>query len=158
MASNSPRLNIPALGGIYATLSPYAELLLRGGLGAILIVHALQKFLSWFGGSGMGVLIGLLQKFGYPAPVELGYFLAITELSCGVLLLIGFLTRPAAFVFAIFMLFGMHYTAMTGGHPFVWFKGGSELSIVFFLIAAYFVIHGAGPLSVDRKIGREFWI
>jgi uncharacterized membrane protein YphA (DoxX/SURF4 family) len=64
MASNSPRLNIPALGGIYATLSPYAELLLRGGLGAILIVHALQKFLSWFGGSGMGILIGLLQKFG----------------------------------------------------------------------------------------------
>ena len=46
MASNSPRLNIPAFGGIYATLSPYAELLLRGGLGAILIVHALQKFLS----------------------------------------------------------------------------------------------------------------
>jgi putative oxidoreductase len=155
MASKS-RLYIPAFGEIYESLSPYAELLLRGGLGAILIVHALQKFLSWFGGSGMGVLIGLLQKFGYPMPVELGYFLAITELTCGVLFLIGFLTRPAAFVFAIFMVFGMHYTAMTGGHPFVWFKGGSELSIVFFLIAAYFVIHGAGPMSVDRKARREF--
>jgi hypothetical protein len=82
MAVNSNRLYIPALGGIYETLSSYAELLLRGGLGVILIVHALQKFLSWFGGSGMGVLIGLLRKFGYPAPVELGYFLAITELSC----------------------------------------------------------------------------
>ena len=155
MPSN-PRLYIPAFDGIYKSLSPYAELLLRGGLGVILIVHAFQKFLSWFGGSGMGVLIGLLRKFGYPMPVELGYFLAITELSCGILLLIGFLTCPAAFVFAIFMVFGMHYTAMTGGHPFVWFKGGSELSIVFFLISAYFVINGAGPLSVDRKASREF--
>ncbi len=153
---NNSRLYIPALGGTYKSLSDYAELLLRGGLGVILIVHALQKFLSWFGGSGMEVLIGLLRKFGYPAPVELGYFLAITELSCGILFLIGFLTRPAAFVFAVFMAFGMHYTATTGGHPFVWFKGGSELSIVFFLISVYFVIHGAGALSVDRKIGREF--
>ena len=47
------------------------------------------------------------------------------------------------------------YTAMTGGHPFVWFRGGSELSIVFFLICAYFVIHGAGPLSVDHNRGQE---
>jgi putative oxidoreductase len=147
---------IPALGGIYGQLAPYAEFLLRGGLGVILIVHAFQKFLSWFGGSGMTVFIGLLQKFGYPMPVELGYFLAITELTCGVCLLFGFLTRPAALVFAIFMLFGMHYTANTGAHPFVWFKGGSELSIVFFLISAYFVVHGAGPISLDRKVGREF--
>ena len=150
------QLYIPGLGGIYEQLAPYAELFLRGGLGVILIVHSLQKFLSWFGGSGMGVLIGLLQKFGYPMPVELGYFLAIAELTCGVLFLLGFLTRPAALVFAIFMLFGMHYTSNTGAHPFVWFKGGSELSIVFFLISAYFVVHGAGPLSLDRKAGREF--
>jgi putative oxidoreductase len=155
MPDNS-RLYIPALGGVYQSLSSYAELLLRGGLGVILIIHALQKFLSWFGGSGMGVLIGLLQKFGYPMPTELGYFLAILELSCGFLLLIGFLVRPAALLFAIFMLFGMHYTAKTGAHPFVWFKGGSELSIVFFLMAAYLTIRGAGPISFDRRIGREF--
>lgn len=155
MATKS-RLYFPALGDTYESLAPYAELLLRGGLGAILIMHALQKFLSWFGGSGMGVLIGLLQKFGYPMPAALGYFLAVTELACGVLLLIGFLTRPAALVFAIFMAFGMHYTATTGGHWFVWFKGGSELSIVFFIISAYFAVHGAGPISVDRKAAREF--
>lgn len=150
------KLYMPALASVYEPLAPFAEFLLRGGLGVILLMHALQKFLSWFGGSGMTVLIGLLQKFGYPAPVELGYFLAITELVCGVLLLVGFLTRPAALAFAIFMLFGMHYTSTTGGHWFVWFKGGSELSIVFFLLSAYFVIHGAGPISFDRKIGKEF--
>ena len=154
--ANSKNLYVPSLGGIYYSLAPYAELLLRGGLGVILLMHASQKFLSWFGGSGMTVLIGLLQKFGYPMPTELGYFLAITELVCGVLLLIGLFTRPAAFVFAIFMLFGMHYTMKTGGHWFVWFKGGSELSIAFFLISAYFTIVGAGPISLDRKIGMEF--
>jgi putative oxidoreductase len=154
--SDASRLHIPAFSGLYHALAPWAEFLLRGGLGIILIVHGLQKFMGWFGGSGMGGFIGLLQKFGYPEPVALGYFLATVEFSCGVLLLIGFLTRPAALVFAIFMAFGTHYTVMTGAHPFVWFKGGSELSIVFFLICAYFVIHGAGPMSVDRKLGREF--
>ena len=43
MASKS-RLYFPALGKIYEPLSPYAELLLRAGLGAILVVHGLQKF------------------------------------------------------------------------------------------------------------------
>lgn len=148
-------LYVPALGGTYKRLAPYAELLLRSGLGIILIIHAFQKFLSWFGGSGMTVLIGLLDKFGYPAPTALGYFLATTEFTCGVLLLLGFLTRAAAFVFAVFMIFAIHYTATTGAHPFVWLKGGSEFAIVLFLIAAYFVIHGAGPISLDRKVGRE---
>jgi putative oxidoreductase len=155
MASKS-RLYIPALGDTYDSLAPYAELLLRGGLGVILIMHALQKFMSLFGGSGMTVLAGLLQKFGYPMPVELAYFLATTELVCGILLLLGLFTRPAALVFAIFMAFGMHYTAKTGGHWFVWFKGGSELSIVFFIVSGYFVIHGAGPISLDRNRDREF--
>ena len=75
MAKNS-RLYIPALGGIYDSLSDHAEWLLRGGLGIILFVHGLQKFFGMFGGSGMGVLIGLLEKFGYTAPAALGYYVA----------------------------------------------------------------------------------
>jgi len=39
MASKS-RLYIPAFGGLYESLSPYAELLLRAGLGAILVCRS----------------------------------------------------------------------------------------------------------------------
>ena len=155
MAKNS-RLYIPALGGIYDSLSDHAEWLLRGGLGIILFVHGLQKFFGMFGGSGMGVLIGLLEKFGYTAPAALGYYVATLELVGGLLLVIGFLTRPVALLMTIFMIFGVHYTMSTGGHPFVWFKGGSEYAIAIGLVSFYFLIRGAGPWSLDHKLGREF--
>jgi putative oxidoreductase len=156
MADNSSRLYIPAFGGIYESWSPWAEWLLRGGIGVILLVHGAQKFLGWFGGAGMGGFIGALQKFGYPMPTELGYFIAIVETLIGLSFVIGFLVRPAALALVIFMLFAVHYTSMTGGHPFVWFRGGSELSIVYLLIGVYFLIHGAGPMSLDRKQAKQF--
>jgi putative oxidoreductase len=156
MAKNSSRLYIPAFSGIYESWSPWGEWLLRGGIGIILLVHGAQKFLGWFGGSGMGGLIGALQKFGYPMPTELGYFIAIVETLIGLSFVIGFLVRPAAFALVVFMLFAVYYTSMTGGHPFVWFRGGSELSIVYLLIGAYFLIHGAGPMSLDSKQAKEF--
>jgi putative oxidoreductase len=155
-APTSSRLYLPALGGLYESWAPLAEWLLRGGLGIILIVHGLQKFFGILGGGGMTPFIGLLAKFGYPAPDALGYFLATLELIGGFLLVIGFLTRPVAFLLTIFMIFGVHYTASTGGHPFVWFRGGSEYALLIGLVAFYILINGAGPWSVDSKMKKEF--
>jgi putative oxidoreductase len=153
MASQS-RLYIPALGGIYEPLSPYAELLLRGGLGAILVVHGLQKFFAWFGGAGIERTAQLLEKFGYPAPVFLTYVIASLEAFGGALLLIGLFVRPVAFAMMIFMLFAVHYTSVNSG--FIWFRGGCEYSLAILFISFYYLINGAGPFSLDRKVGREF--
>lgn len=154
--ATKPALYAPALGASYVTLSPLAEWLLRGGVGIILLVHGAQKFFGMFGGSGMGGFIGALEKFGYPSPVALGYFVATVETLIGIAFVIGLFVRPAAFALVIFMLFAVHYTVSTGAHPFVWFRGGSELSIVYLLIGFYFAVHGAGPWSLDRKQEKEF--
>jgi putative oxidoreductase len=156
MVTNSSRLYAPALGGIYDNWSALAEWLLRGGTGIILLVHIGQKFLGMFGGAGMGGFIGALEKFGYPSPVALGYFVATVEGLIGILFIIGLWVRPAAAALVIFMLFAVHYTVSTGAHPFVWFRGGSELSIVYLLIGFYFLVHGAGAWSLDRKQAKEF--
>jgi putative oxidoreductase len=156
MATTNTRLYNPALGSIYEAWSPLAEWLLRGGVGIILLVHGAQKFLGMFGGSGMGGFIGALEKFGYPSPVALGYFVATVETLIGIAFVIGLFVRPAALALVIFMLFAVHYTVNTGAHPFVWFRGGSELSIVYLLIGFYFMIHGAGAWSLDRKQAKEF--
>ena len=148
--TNASRLYFPALGRIYQSWSPFAEWLLRAGLGAILIVHGLQKFMAWFSGAGIERTAALLEKFGYPAPVFWTYVIASLELFGGIALLIGFLVRPIAAAFVIFMLFAVHYTTSAGGHPFIWFRGGSEYSIVIGLIAFYYLINGAGPWSADR--------
>ena len=154
MASQIERLYIPALDGMYESLSPYAELLLRGGLGAILVVHGLQKFLAWFGGAGIERTAALLEKFGYPAPLGITYLVACVELFGGALLVIGLFVRPVAFAMVIFMLFAVHYTATVSG--FIWFRGGCEYSLAILFISFFYLIHGAGPFSLDRKIGREF--
>jgi putative oxidoreductase len=154
MAASANRLYMPAFGGIYDSLSPYAELLLRAGLGAILVVHGLQKFLGWFGGAGIERTAGLLEKFGYPSPLAITYLVACVELFGGALLVIGLFVRPVAFAMVIFMVFAVHYTATNSG--FIWFRGGCEYSLAILFIAFYYLIHGAGPISLDRKIGHEF--
>jgi len=68
-------------GGTYESLAPYAEWLLRAGLGAILVVHGLQKFFGWFGGAGIERTAGLLEKFGYPAPLALTYLVPASSCS-----------------------------------------------------------------------------
>jgi putative oxidoreductase len=153
MVSKS-RLYIPALGETYESLAPYAELLLRAGLGAILFVHGLQKFFGWFGGAGIERTAQLLQKFGYPAPLFLTYLIASLETFGGALLVIGLFVRPVAFAMVIFMLFAVHYTSVNSG--FIWFRGGCEYSLTILFISFYYLINGAGPLSLDRKRGREF--
>ncbi len=152
--SSKSRFYIPALDGIYESLSPLAEWLLRAGLGAILVVHGLQKFFGWFGGAGIERTAGLLEKFGYPSPLLLTYLIACVEAFGGALLIIGLFVRPVAFAMVIFMLFAVHYTAVNSG--FIWFRGGCEYSLAILFISFYYLIHGAGPFSFDRKIGREF--
>ena len=153
MVSKS-RLYIPALGETYESLAPYAELLLRAGLGVILFVHGLQKFFAWFGGAGIERTAQLLQKFGYPAPPFLTYLIASLETFGGLLLVVGLFVRPVAFAMVIFMLFAVHYTSVNSG--FIWFRGGCEYSLTILFISFYYLINGAGPLSLDRKRGREF--
>src|SRR5215469_17800526 len=93
MVSKS-HLYIPALGETYESLAPYAELLLRAGLGAILFVHGLQKFFGWFGGAGVERTAQLLEKFGYPAPLFLTYLIASLGAFGGALLVVGLFVRP----------------------------------------------------------------
>jgi len=156
MTDRSSRLYIPALGGIYETWSALAGFLLRAGLGLILLIHGLQKFFAWVGGAGMERFIGLLEKFGYPLATLLGYYIACLETFGGILLIIGLWTRPVAFLMVIFMIFGVHYTASTGAHWFIWFRGGLEFALLIGLVSFYLMIKGAGPWSVDKLQAKEF--
>jgi putative oxidoreductase len=70
------------------------------------------------------------------------------------LLIVGLFVRPVAFAMVIFMLFAVHYTSVNSG--FIWFRGGCEYSLTILFISFYYLINGAGPLSLDRKRGREF--
>lgn len=77
-------------------------LLLRGTVGLILFIVGAGKVFGWFGGQGMELTIQNFVTIGISAP--LAYFSCYTELIGGFLLIVGLLTRPAAFAVMINML------------------------------------------------------
>jgi putative oxidoreductase len=147
------RLLVPALGRIYVGLADGAWLLLRLVVGLNFVPHGMQKAFGAFGGPGMEGFAGSLAKLGYSAPTLLAWLVMLTELVGGVLIALGFLTRPAALAVVIFMGVAVmqHF-----GRGFFWNAGGFEYPLMWGIAALFFLIRGGGPYSVDRAVGKEF--
>ena len=132
-----------------------ATFLLRLVLGVVFFAHGAQKLLGWFGGPGFS---GSMEMFtGYlhvPAPFA---FLAIAaEFFGGLGLILGFLTRIAAFGITVNMLVAVAMVHRSFGFFMNWTgsqKGeGFEYHLLVLAITAYLMIRGAGAFSVDRAI------
>ncbi len=153
MAEATPRLYVPALGGLYGALRQFAEPILRIALGGVLIPHGCQKLFGMFGGMGLTANGALFERLGYTPGMFWGTLVGCTELIGGILLVIGLFTRFAAAAVLIFMITAVHFTSAKG---FFWGAGGMEYPILIGAVALFFLIRGAGPWSVDHKVlGRE---
>src|SRR4030088_918862 len=88
---------------LYATDGSIATSILRLVLGVVFFAHGAQKMLGWFGGFGfsgtMGFFTGVMH---IPAP--LAFLAIVAEFFGGLGLIVGFLTRIAAFGIAVNML------------------------------------------------------
>jgi putative oxidoreductase len=120
-------------------------LLLRCTLGFILFVVGSGKVFGWFGGQGIELTIQNFVKMGIAAP--LAYLSCYTELIGGFLLIIGLLTRPAAFAVMINMLVATIVMLPKG-----FFAGGA--SYPFSLMISAVIIQLAGPMaySIDSLL------
>jgi putative oxidoreductase len=155
MANDTARLHIPAFGGLYAFGERYTETILRIGLAAVLIPKGLQKVFGMLGGMGLSRNAELFDKLGYSPGIIWGTLVGFTELIAGILFLIGLFVRPAALAIVIFMFFAIHFTATTMG----WFwlpRGGAEYPWLIFIVALVLLIRGAGAISVDSQMRKEF--
>jgi putative oxidoreductase len=126
----------------------FGLLLMRVGLGAAYVIHGSSKMFggpqkwSELGGSmqhlGLGVDLGPLTIWGFLA--------AFAEFAGGILLILGFLFRPAALlllftmVVATVMLFKTGQDYNTFSHPL-------KMALVF--LGLLFV--GAGRYSIDKE-------
>ena len=140
---------------LYATDDSFATAILRLTLGFVFFAHGAQKMLGWFGGFGFRGTMGFFTNMMHvPAPLA---FLAIAaEFFGGIGLLLGFLTRIAAFGIGVNMV-----VAILTVHRFVGFfmnwsgtqKGeGFEFHLLVLAIVSYLMIQGAGAFSVDRLL------
>ena len=143
--ADRPRLLFPSFGGLYAALAPLSIVLMRVIAGGTLAVHGWPKILDPFKN------VEMVEQLGFVPGNLWSPMLAGTEFFGGILLAIGFLTRPAAVAATIVLLVTVwfHWVAQSQGFS------GSEKSILWAAITFYFVAHGGGPFSVDRALRRE---
>src|SRR6202790_1321405 len=140
---------------IASTTNDYAITILRLMLGCVFFAHGAQKMLGWFGGYGFSGTMGFFTgTMHIPAPFA---FLAIAAGFFGGLgLILGFLTRIAAFGIAVNMIVAIATVHGTFGFFMNWSgaqKGeGFEYHLLVLAITAFLMLRGAGALSVDRAI------
>ena len=147
------KLIIPALGGIYEALAPWAYPIVRFAAGAILMVHGYAKL---FLGSAQFVADKILPNLGFYPPLAWAYFLGALELAGGAMIAIGLLTRPIAFALVIEFLiitFGWNFRF---GFGFTNPGGGYEYPLLWLIVFISIAIRGGGQFSLDRRIGKEF--
>jgi putative oxidoreductase len=98
-------------------------------------------------------VIGYFQSLGIPAPELLGPFVAATELSCGVLLVLGAATRFASVPLIITMCVAIRTAIWDELDGAIDLFGRVEWLVIALLL--WLVIGGAGALSVDAFLARR---
>ena len=140
------RLMIPALGGLYSALGDIAETLLRVIAGAALVTHGAGKIGDPFGAAGM------VEGLGFYPGAFWSPLLSLTEFFGGILIAIGFLTRPASLAALVVLLVTVYFHWIVQGQGY----SGAEKSILWAAIFFYFAIRGGNRHSVDARFGKEF--
>ena len=119
------------------TWAPYLQSVLRVVAGLLFLEHGTGKLL------GFPTLPGLDQM-----PHGLLLFTGAMELVGGVLIVIGLLTRPVAFVLSGFMAaayFMAHFP-----HSFFPALNFGEPAVLFCFVFLYLAASGPGPWAIDK--------
>lgn len=131
---------------------------LRIALGVVVLPHGAQKVFGWWGGFGFSGTLGFLtQQMNIPAVLALLVFAA--EFLGALGLIIGFLSRIAAFGIAVDFTVALFLVHLPNGFFMNWSgqqKGeGIEFFILAISIAIGVMIRGSGALSIDRALSRN---
>ncbi len=140
---------------IFQTANSWSSLIIRVMLGIVMFPHGAQKLFGLFGGYGFSASLGIFtDKMHIPAFFA---FLAIMAEGLGSMgLIIGFLTRVAAFGILCNMIVAIWMVHWPNGFFMNWFgtqKGeGFEYHLLAIAICLALLISGGGKWSVDRAI------
>jgi len=126
----------------------FGKLILRVALGVLILFHGVAKILG-----GTAGIAGMVTKVGLPEYVAYGVY--VGEVVAPLLVVLGWWTRPAAFVIAINMVVAVWLVHMgdlgklsqTGGWAL-------ELQGMYFIAALAVTFLGAGRFSAAGAGGR----
>jgi uncharacterized membrane protein YphA (DoxX/SURF4 family) len=150
---------------IMQTDAAAAVILIRIVVGGIFLSEGIQKFLY-----PADLAAGRFTKIGIPAPDLMGPFVGGVELVCGLLIIVGLVTRLAAIPLIIDMLVAITSTKIPIllGHGFWRFSLPKLASYGFWsmlheartdfamlLGSIFLLIVGAGAWSIDARLSRK---
>ncbi|WP_447643569.1 citryl-CoA lyase [Nocardioides zeae] len=125
-------------------------LVLRVGLGALLLGHALQKSLGWFGGAGIDATAGVFESWGFRPGRRLVALAAASEVVAAVLLVGGLGFGLGCAILVGTMVVAAAPTAANG----IWAHlGGCEVPLLYGFLGACLALTGPGRLSLDHALG-----
>jgi putative oxidoreductase len=147
-------LNLKQIAKIITmTEQSLSTLPLRLITGLLFSAHGAQKLFAWFGGYGLEGTGQWMESIGL-AP---GYLMALmagsAEFFGGLLLIVGFLTRPTSFVLAITMIVAIFSVHIDNG--LFMSNNGYEFGLSLLAITVALFIQGVGKHSVDEKLFRS---
>lgn len=136
---------------LLTTRAPWATLLIRVMVGAVFVSEGIQKFIF---PDQLGV--GRFARIGLPALEVLAPFVGSMEIACGTLMLLGLATRLAAVPLLTIMTVALATTKwpifVNQGFWAAAHEARTDWSM--FLGALFLFIVGAGPWSIDARLGR----
>jgi uncharacterized membrane protein YphA (DoxX/SURF4 family) len=136
---------------LFDKTAPTSVIVIRLMVGGVFLSEGIQKFLF---PAALGV--GRFAKIGIPAPQFTAPFVGAVEIVCGLFLILGLLTRLAAFP----LLINISVAIATTKIPML-AKAGfwaaiheARTDLCMLLGLCFLIAVGAGPLSIDATLIR----
>ena len=136
---------------LLSTNAPAAVILIRLFVSGVFLSEGIQKFMM---PEAQGV--GRFTKIGIPNPETMAPFVGVCEIVCGVLFILGLLTRFAAVTMIINMLVAIWTTKIPILlHAGFWSMAHDARTDYAMLLGSIFLlVVGARSLSLDTKIAK----
>ena len=142
---------------LFRTNDAWPGLVLRLALGIAMFPHGMQKLFGWFGGGGFFATMASFTEGGMPSLIV--FLIIIGESFGSVGLIMGFLSRFAAFGITIIMVGAVALVHGRNGFFMNWHGTqageGFEYHILAIGIGVAVMILGSGKWSVDGIIQKK---
>ena len=139
---------------ILSTNAGWGALALRIPVGIIFAAHGAQKLFGWFGGYGLEGTGGWMDSIGLSPGVVMAFLAGAAEFFGGIALVLGLLTRPAAFALSIAMLVAIFAVHFQNG--LFMSNNGYEFGLALLAASVSLLFSGAGKASVDSMLAKRF--
>ncbi|MBS0243270.1 MAG: DoxX family protein [Proteobacteria bacterium] len=123
-------------------LRPLALSLLRFMSGLLVLQHGTTKYLN--------IPVGPMNN---ASPATMSGAAGLIELVCGVLVVVGLFTRPAAFLLS--GMTAVAYFLVHAPRGFFPILNAGELAVLYCFVFLYLAVAGGGPVSLDALFRRK---